>query len=248
MTPDPYQATATSPSNPGDPQSWNRYTYADHDPVSRVDASGLFSDGSDRSEQSNACVNLQPSGYVSADSRYPPGACITIAVPWLLAAWELINDAREAAAERKQSPPECFAQLKNRDVDDPKAELFNAQHSFWWIQDSTGANYIISAGPQPVPGSTTQQYLDVWPIPGQSNGKDNISAHTQWSSGLSIFNCDLVDRMLAAARAFPKDRIYYDAAFGPNSNSAAHYLANAAGFNPTVPFNFYGWNTEILVP
>jgi len=41
MTPDPYQASATSPSDPTTPQSWNRYAYTHGDPVNRLDPSGL---------------------------------------------------------------------------------------------------------------------------------------------------------------------------------------------------------------
>ena len=42
VTPDPYQATAMSPSDPNDPQSWNRYAYVVGDPVNWIDPDGLF--------------------------------------------------------------------------------------------------------------------------------------------------------------------------------------------------------------
>jgi RHS repeat-associated protein len=42
MTPDPYQATATSPSDPKNPQSWNRYAYVQNDPLNYIDPSGLL--------------------------------------------------------------------------------------------------------------------------------------------------------------------------------------------------------------
>ena len=41
MTADPYRATATSPSNPADPGSWNRYAYVLADPVNYNDPSGM---------------------------------------------------------------------------------------------------------------------------------------------------------------------------------------------------------------
>jgi RHS repeat-associated protein len=42
MTPDPYQATATSPGDPKNPQSWNRYAYVQNDPLNYIDPSGLL--------------------------------------------------------------------------------------------------------------------------------------------------------------------------------------------------------------
>jgi RHS repeat-associated protein len=140
----------------------------------------------------------------------------------------------------------CFAQLKNRPVDDWRARIVNAQHSFWWVQDSTGARHIISAFPAPPNG--TIQYLNIYPEPGDGSGVDNSRSHTQWSSGLSYAVCNAVARMLAAASAFPRNRIHYDAFNGPNSNSGAHYIAEAAGFNFAVPWNFIAWGVEILVP
>jgi RHS repeat-associated protein len=40
MTPDPYQQTAISPSDPKNPQSWNRYAYVIGDPINSNDPSG----------------------------------------------------------------------------------------------------------------------------------------------------------------------------------------------------------------
>ena len=42
ITPDPYQATATAPSDSNDPQTWNRYSYVITDPVNLVDPLGRF--------------------------------------------------------------------------------------------------------------------------------------------------------------------------------------------------------------
>ena len=41
MTADPSHSSATSPTNPRAPQSWNRYVYASGDPVNLVDPTGL---------------------------------------------------------------------------------------------------------------------------------------------------------------------------------------------------------------
>jgi RHS repeat-associated protein len=42
LTPDPYFATASGANNPADPGSWNRYAYAENDPVNFNDPSGLM--------------------------------------------------------------------------------------------------------------------------------------------------------------------------------------------------------------
>jgi len=42
MTPDPYIATASGANNPADPSSWNRYVYAENDPVNFNDPGGLM--------------------------------------------------------------------------------------------------------------------------------------------------------------------------------------------------------------
>ena len=40
MSPDPYRATATSPSSPSSPESWNRYAYVELDPINAIDPLG----------------------------------------------------------------------------------------------------------------------------------------------------------------------------------------------------------------
>jgi len=42
LTPDPYQANTGGPGDPAEPQSWNRYTYVDGDPVNFEDPEGLM--------------------------------------------------------------------------------------------------------------------------------------------------------------------------------------------------------------
>ena len=152
--------------------------------------------------------------------------------------------------------PECFAQLKDRPIDDPGAQKVGAVHTFWWVQgwvQGVSTQFILSAGPQKPTGSTTA-YLNAWAVPGNSNGKDNSQQHLDWNSGISGSLCAQVDEMIVAAESFPNNTIRYSPYAlglfgGPNSNSAAHYFGSAGGFNDvTAPLTAYGWNVPTLLP
>lgn len=140
--------------------------------------------------------------------------------------------------------PKCFAQLKYRAVDDPTARHFDRNHAFWYVQASNGKQYIISAGPMPLSGAN--QMLDIFkPDPDIDTMVDNTSAGTSWNSGLSEANCDGVDAMIKAALAWPQNTIPYSAPFGPNSDTAAHYLGTQGGFNPPAPPGMAAWDTPL---
>jgi RHS repeat-associated protein len=65
LTPDPYRATATSPSDPGHPQSWNRYAYALNDPVNYFDPTGQQADEGD-APWTPVTFNFGPLGLLTA--------------------------------------------------------------------------------------------------------------------------------------------------------------------------------------
>jgi RHS repeat-associated protein len=138
--------------------------------------------------------------------------------------------------------PKCFAQLKTRPVDDWRAKLVGATHSFWYVQGSSGTQYIISGGPWPINGHTD---LDVWVNQNLHSGVDNVSSTTSWNSGLSSNNCSGVDNLINTANNWPQNTIPYNPQNGPNSNSAAHNLGTAGGFSPPAPPGSIGWNTPI---
>jgi RHS repeat-associated protein len=77
MSPDPYRATATSPSDPRNPQSWNRYAYTRGDPVNRKDPAGLCDQSGDDDFSVTVCggddgENSDPfNGWGSLDQRRP---------------------------------------------------------------------------------------------------------------------------------------------------------------------------------
>jgi RHS repeat-associated protein len=140
-------------------------------------------------------------------------------------------------------PPNCFADLKFRPLDPP---ILGATHSFWYVQDKNGQRWTVSGYPT---GANGTGFLNITPTPGSQStqlGKDNPSAPTHWSTGLSAEICAGVDKLLAAANGFPKRQIPYNPG-GPNSNSAANYLGGVAGFTPTVPPpGSLGWEMPIL--
>jgi RHS repeat-associated protein len=139
--------------------------------------------------------------------------------------------------------PDCFAQLKYRQVDDETAEQFGGTHSFWYVQDSSGAQFIISAGPIKNVGR-----LGMWVRGGNVADPqyvDNVSATVWWDSGLSPDNCAGVDAMVAAARKFPQGIVPYVPPTGPNSNSASRELGGIGGFIPPMPPGGAGWHTPI---
>ena len=55
MSADPYQATVTSPSDPTSPQSWNRFTYVQNDPVNSADRRGLEREVCDEFVANDCC-------------------------------------------------------------------------------------------------------------------------------------------------------------------------------------------------
>ncbi len=158
-------------------------------------------------------------------------------------------------ADSADESPDCFAQLKYRDVEWAPdlvkrfgiTDILPADHSFWWVQNRKGQRFIISGGPDKIDGV---EYLRIWTKSGDANGMDNSGQRLAWSSTLrpSRSDCDSVDRMLAAADSFPKGRIKYDPFNGPNSNSAARYIGGSGGFSPNRPSALaFGWEVWIGV-
>jgi RHS repeat-associated protein len=138
--------------------------------------------------------------------------------------------------------PKCFAQLKYRPVDNWRVKAFGRTHAFWYVQGSSGIQYIISGGPS---GPNGTGNLNVGLNPNTTGGVDNTSATVWWNSGLSPENCNGVDAMIAAAQGWPNNTIPYHAVGGPNSDTAAHSLGTSGGFNPSPPPGTTGWNTPL---
>lgn len=72
----------------------------------------------------------------------------------------LTDETGMAPSSCKAKKP-CFAQLRFRPVESPwEAAASGATHSFWYVQDSNGVQYIVSAGPT---GKNSTGTLNVWP-------------------------------------------------------------------------------------
>jgi RHS repeat-associated protein len=129
--------------------------------------------------------------------------------------------------------PHCFAQLKYRS----SYEFFS--HAFWWVQDSNGTNWVIDGGPSLPHG---HGYLNSWVNLGDSGHyeTDNSDDATAFDSGTSDAVCDAVDKMILAAENWQNNTTPYSST-GPNSNTFAHDIGNAGGFNPPAPPRTIGW-------
>jgi RHS repeat-associated protein len=236
ISPDPAGLGA---ADPGNPQSWNRYAYVANKPLTYVDPLGLFmlccqqddgGGGGDDPSGGDPCF-LYGLNCGSQPPDVPPGTPGGTGGP----AKPLPKPPR-----LQRGQPQCFAQLKSRGVQDARAQLVSATHSFWYVQDSLGNQSVVSGGP-------SNGSLDVWTNDDISGQTDNTSATTSWNSGVSSDNCNGADDLLTAADTWPQNTIPYSP-LGPNSNSVANYMGQAGGFNPSAPSGSVGWNTPILFP
>jgi hypothetical protein len=133
----------------------------------------------------------------------------------------------------------CFAQLKYRAVPDIPT---TANHSFWYIQDGYGDQYIVDAGPtSSCPLSCG--YLNDWITPGTVSSHyntapslDSSSATTAWNVGPSSGQlCTQVLRIETFALAWANNTTTYKLDGAPNSNTFTHEAGTAAGFTTMTP-------------
>jgi RHS repeat-associated protein len=217
--------------NANDPQTLNRYAYTRNDPANLVDPLGLVP--CIETEYSEVCIYLL---YPRRPPLYPtfPDA----------------GGGGGGEPEKKKKKPDCFAELKFNSNPARYGAPAGATHSFWYVQDRQGNQYIVSAGPTKTGAGGDYGALNVWgqnkPVNDstKNSGANKASDLTHWQTGPSPDDCDKVDKLLAAARAFPNNSIRYNP-LGPNSNSAAALLGSVAGFSATAPPGGFGWTVPI---
>jgi RHS repeat-associated protein len=179
MTPDPYQATASSPSDPKNPQSWNRYAYVAGDPVNSNDPTGQlepFCDPDYGCEDGGGDVSWGPCNTIYVDGFQQPNPCYFLPVffapqpkptqpaPYL-AGFELVGDCYDRSAN-------AFGQAGGAAVDDltfqPITQYGTAYQGPLTI---TETNQVIK-------GNTTS-INSTWIVSGGETFTDNISSGGQ---------------------------------------------------------------------
>lgn len=151
-SPDPGGVKTADPTNPG---SWNRYAYVQGDPINFNDPTGKelvdclddwgcdwFGNGGGGGGGGgwNPCYGDQfspsPDPFCYAPVPLPPDP-------------------------PPPPPPDCFAQLKDRPVNDPGLPKFlHAVHTFWWVQDDTGTqHHLRRADERELIGNTVPERL-----------------------------------------------------------------------------------------
>ena len=146
---DPLHSNATSPANPKDPGSWNRYSYAGGDPVNRVDPTGTENCGInitiDGAPSLLSCMDPCSGVYGIVESSNSP--CATSSPGWwsiaainaavqaaIAAALQYVTDAQHTTAP----PPMCSITLEWRPVE-ASGPLSLVNHDYSFLTTATTA-------------------------------------------------------------------------------------------------------------
>jgi len=160
--------------------------------------------------------------------------------------------ASSATATVTNGGGECFAQLKFRPVPHLPPPL-SANHSFWYIQDSDGVQWIIDGSPSGTCPGDCGNLID-WVTEGTVSSHfnaepslDSSGKTTAWSIGPASGQlCEQVDTLYQISSYYwpPGGDIPYSIT-GPNSNSFAWYVGvPMAEFDITTPPpNVPGWGS-----
>jgi RHS repeat-associated protein len=133
---------------------------------------------------------------------------------------------------------EGFAQLKYRPITWlEKLHDLAPNHAFWYVDAFGGDPFILDAGP-----STKWVTLVFWATPGLFGHyrEDNVGATTWFATPVSRSNSGPVFAMISFTKLTGNTHLPYDV-FIWDSNTAAHLIGLAGGFNPSRPPGALGW-------
>lgn len=117
-------------------------------------------------------------------------------------------------------------------------------HSYLWLQDERGDRWVVEGYPEMKDG---REYLQAWVYAGDVGHYDLSQARHQtlvWRYSQDDA-AQQVDKLLAAARAFPRYSVPYRKIMGPNSNSFLRWLCDQAGLDAPRPDFAVAWEVEL---
>jgi len=231
-----FSKTDPVPAGGENPQGFDLYSYVRNDPVNKRDPNGRFI--CDPMFDPYCCTNPDI-GYCISVGGDPGGGGGGGCNPDAVEGGDCPNDPEPPPPP---SDPQCFCELKYRPVDDWRARLAKATHSFWDITIDDGSEWIVSGGPSDIVNASG--FLNVSDVPISQAG-ENANGKVWWSTGTTVDGCFDSEILQTIGDAFPKNTIVYNAWKGPNSNSAAHYIGDIVGLNPPRPPGAVGWNVAI---
>jgi hypothetical protein len=237
LTADPYKALGNGPTDPNNPQSWNRYAYVGNDPANFLDPRGLEK-SSPNDQQGN------PEGPPSDFCDTHPFACASppptppVAVPLIKCDIKLFAQKIPALPRayhtyietttqtylngKLTASTEQILEATNSPKSNPTSADWNWRCLFggcWLNQQSSGVVDVLhNPAPTPTYDFSTKQI---------------------WTSGNSVDNCDAVYGIQSSASTFPNNHSVYGNASAPNSNSFTYTLLSDAGFSDAT----LSWNS-----
>jgi YD repeat-containing protein len=221
------------------PQTLNQYSYGHNDPINRNGEAGLEEGcGGGDPDQGGQPIWCPPIPIDPCDEGCVPvggghgSGCGEQACP---------PPPKPPIKRHFPSLPQCFCQLKFRYIQEPKIlRKVHATHSFWYTQDPSGTQWILSAGPS---GPNGTGFLNAGHSNDVHTGDDTADNGILWFfHGPSPADCGRAEALIGADLGWPNNTVNYHPILGPNSNSFAHLLANVAGFSISPPPpGSYGW-------
>ena len=265
-TPDPYIARV----GPGDPGSWNRYSYTRGDPVNRIDPSGqddcfpddplscyspeyvpgycppelqICADGSsylDSSGDDFSLTNLPTECSGWSTETINPAAVVAC-----LSSLFLTLPSLPATGPAQVAPPGCGVDFFTRPVGE---SLGIGSHQFLAVWGSLGASGVedtLEGGPTNIGNTSNYGPLKAYDTVNGVAFPEDWPA-SPYGGGFHAISCAQADGLIKLDDGFSTTLTYNP--LGTNSNSFIHWLITAGGLSslyPTAPSGSFGWNAPV---